>query len=57
MTIISIVKDNKMMYGSPEKLAPYLNLTGQAVRLWINAGKQIESKNGYIVYLNCERIK
>ncbi len=67
MTIIVIKKQNEIKYGSSEKIAPYLNMSGQGIRKWIHAWnqetdpeeKKIKSvvlKNGWMVYLEVEKL-
>lgn len=67
MTIIAIRKQNQIKYGSSEKIAPFLGMSGQGVRKWIHVWinekdpekKLINSvvlKNGWLVYLDVEKL-
>lgn len=58
MKVIVAVKNNKSYYGSAEKIAGLVGVTGEAIRRQIREGKiEVTVKNGYIIYLNAERVK
>ncbi len=58
MTIIIATKDNKAYYGNAEKIAKLIGMTGEGLRVNIRKGDvQLMAKNGYIVYLNAEKVK
>jgi hypothetical protein len=56
MITITAIKNNKFYYGSPNAIASLLTVTGEQVRNWIRQGYEIKSNNGYIIYLNGEKL-
>jgi hypothetical protein len=57
MTKIIAVKDNKFIYGSPQKIGDIIGCTGRNLTEHINNGKEILAINGFIVYLKGEILK
>lgn len=58
MHIIVATKNNKAYYGNAERIAGLVGMTGEAIRVNIRKGDvQLMVKNGYIIYLNAEKVK
>ncbi len=58
MHLIIAVKNNKAYFGNPEKIGGLVGMTGEAIRVNIRKGDvQLMAKNGYIIYLNAEKVK
>lgn len=58
MHLVVATKNNKAFHGSAEKIANLVGMTGEAIRINIRKGDvQLMVKNGYIIYLNAEKVK
>lgn len=56
MKKVVAVKNNKFIHGTPNKVAEKIGCTGRNLTYHVNTNKEVVAINGYVVYLDSERI-